>query len=243
MAALDNRMIPAWPTAAALSIAVDFPSGYHCEVLGAVGVADFIEELRSCYPGIAVGGASCFLRNDFYADQVFFEEGADRDFFVIVFKHLDEWAGMLSVERDYDSQVLYGRVGTVAVAHRGAGLSKLFPSLLEAIALAIGTGLVYALATLKVPNIQVGFERAGWKLIGIMPGFDRELLGPGDVKRVYEAVYVKVLASESEFEHPTVDGLTPSTRAVFEHLFPGVLRGSAATSHQRLTSMGDSHVS
>lgn len=243
MPALDHRVLSAWPTAAALNIAVDFPSGYRCEVLGADGVADLIEELSSCYPGIAVGGASCFLRNDFYVDRVFFEGGADRDFFVIVFKHLDTWAGVLSVERDYDSQVLYGRVGTVAIAHRGAGLSKLFPSLLEAIARAIGTGLVYALATLKVPNVQVGFERAGWKLIGIMPGFDRELLGPGNVKRVYEAVYVKVLAPESEFEHPIVDGLTPSTRAVFEHLFPGVLRVSAATSHGGWSSVGDTHVS
>lgn len=243
MVRLDNGTHPAWPMAETLRNAVPFPSGYHCEILGPDDVAALIEEVGSCYPGLAVGGASCFLRNDFYVSSVFFEGGADRDFFVIVFKHGDTWAGVLSVERDYDSQVLYGRVGTVAVAHRGAGLSKLFPTLIEAIGVAMGMALVYALATLKVPNMQVGFEKAGWKLIGIMPGFDRELLAPDEVKRVYEAVYVKVLAPDSEFEHPSVDGLTPSTRIVFDHLFPGVLCASTASSPERFFSTGDSHVS
>ena len=59
---------------------------------------------------------------------------------------------------------------------RGAGLSKLFPALMEAIGSAMGMGMVYGLATLKVRNMQIGFEKAGWQLIGIIPGFDRELI-------------------------------------------------------------------
>ena len=215
-----------WPTSGYLTIAVPLPAGYRYEVLKSKDVPALIREVTACYPSLAVGNASCFLRDEFYANRVYFEGGADQDFFVIIFKHADDWAGVLSVERDKDSQVLYGRIGTVALAHRGARLSKLFPALIEAAGRAMGMGMVYALATLKVPNMQVGFEKAGWKLIGIMPGFDRELVGPGEVKRVFEAIFVKVLVAGSEFVHPSADGMTPSTRAVFEHLFPGELRAA-----------------
>jgi len=91
---------------------------------------------------------------------------------------------------------------------------------MEAMGIAMGMGMVYSLATLKVPHMQVGFEKAGWKLIGIMPGFDRELVRPGEVKRVFEAIYVKVLVTSSEFVRPTTHGMTPTTRALFDLLFP-----------------------
>jgi len=153
-------------------------------------------------------------------NRVFFDGSADHDFFVIIFKQGNDWAGMLSVERDKDSQVLYGRVGAISKPHRGAGLSKLFPPLMEAMGNAMGMGMVYGLATLKVPNMQVGFEKAGWQLIGIIPGFDRELTGPGQVKRVFEAIYVKILVAESELLRPTVAGMTPATNALFNFLYP-----------------------
>jgi hypothetical protein len=63
-------------------------------------------------------------------------------------------------------------------------------------------GMVYGLATLKHPYFQQTFERMGWQLIGIMPGFDQELVTPGEVRRVYEAVYVKVLEPSTCY-HPT----------------------------------------
>jgi hypothetical protein len=143
-----------------------------------------------------------------------------RDFFVVLFKHADDWAGMLSMERDKDSQVIYGRLGTIAPAHRGVGLSKCFPPLMEEIGRAMGMGMVYALATLKVPYVQIGLEQAGWRLIGIIPGFDRELISPGNAKRVYEAIYVKVLVPDAEFLVPEDTGMTPATQALFKSLFP-----------------------
>ena len=84
----------------------------------------------------------------------------------------------------------------------------------------MGMGMVYGLATLKAPNMQVSFERAGWQLIGIIPGFDRELIGPGQVKRVFEAIYVKVLVAENEFLRPSVAGMTPITNALCNFLYP-----------------------
>ena len=193
-----------------------FYSGGH---LRRSDVRQLISALGEWFPGLSVGNASCFLREEFYASRVFFGENADRDFFVIVFKRDDDWAGMLSVERDKDSQVLYGRVGAIANEHRGAGLSKLFQPLMEAMGKAMGMGMVYGLATLKVPNMQVSFEKASWQLIGIIPGFDRELIAPGEVKRVFEAIYVKVLATEKEFVQPGAVGMTPATNALFNFLY------------------------
>ena len=71
--------------------------------------------------------------------------------------------------------------------------------------------------------MQVGFEKAGWQLIGIIPGFDRELVNQGEVKRVFEAIYVKVLANEQDFLLPASEGMTSATRSLFEHLYPGQL--------------------
>ena len=71
-------------------------------------------------------------------------------------------------------------------------------------------------------------EKAGWPLIGIIPGFDRELVNPGEVKRVFEAIYVKVLVTEQDFLRPSSEGMTPATRSLFKHLYPGRLPGTEA---------------
>jgi hypothetical protein len=215
-----------WPTAEVLTVSVPPPHGYRYELLKRSEVPVLVNALDEWFPGLAVGNASCFLREEFYANRVFFDGSADHDFFVIIFKRGDDWAGMLSVERDKDSQVLYGRVGTISKPHRGAGLSKLFPPLMEAMGNAMGMGMVYGLATLKVRNMQVGFEKAGWQLIGSIPGFDRELIGPGQVKRVFEAIYVKVLVGESEFLRPSAAGMTPVTNALFNLLYPHARTGA-----------------
>jgi len=209
-----------WPTAEALTSMVPLPEGYRYELLNRSEIPALVRAVDEWFPGLDVSNASCFRREDFYTSRVVLEGDVDRDFFVVMFKRGDEWAGMLSVERDRDSQVIYGRVGTIAEAHRGARLSKCFPPLMEAMGVAMGMGLVYSLATLKVPHMQVGFEKAGWKLIGIMPGFDRELVRLGEVKRVFEAIYVKVLVTNSEFVRPSTNGMTPTTRALFDLLFP-----------------------
>jgi hypothetical protein len=209
-----------WPTAEALATSVPAPNGYRYELLRRSEVPALVKALDEWFPGLAVGNARCYLREDFYASRVFFDGSADHDFLVLLFKRGDDWVGMLSVERDQDSQVLYGRVGAISKPHRGAGLSKLFPPLMEAMGNAMGMGMVYGLATLKFPNMQVGFEKAGWQLIGIIPGSDRELIGPGQVKRVFEAIYVKVLAAESEFLRPSVAGMTSMTNALFNFLYP-----------------------
>ena len=66
----------------------------------------------------------------------------------------------------------------------------------------------------------MAFERLGWQLIGITPGYDREMVKPGVVKRVYEAVYAKVLVGAGSLLHPDSRNMTDRTKAFFALLFP-----------------------
>ena len=68
--------------------------------------------------------------------------------------------------------------------------------------------------------MQLALERAGYRLLGFVPGYDREVVAPGLVKRVYEAVYAKVLVPDEELLRPDPQNLSPKARALFEVLFP-----------------------
>ena len=117
--------------------------------------------------------------------------------------------------------VLYPRVGAVSPQHRGLRISERFPSLIEALGRSMSMGMVYSLATLKHPYMAEKFERLGWQLIGIIPGFDIEMVEAGAIKRVYEAIYTKVLANEEDFVRPRRADMTTKAAALFELLFPG----------------------
>jgi hypothetical protein len=210
-----------WINVDHLSTNVPLPEGYRYEQLTRADIPDVVRSFADWYPGIAVGNASCHLKESFYNDKVVLDGERERDFFVVLFKKERELVGVLSVERDRDSEVLYGRVGAVSPKHRGLNLSERFPALIEAMGHAMGMGMVYGLATLQVPYMQAKFERLGWQLIGIIPGFDKEMVGPGVVKRVYEAIYTKVLVDEEDFVRPRYADMTPETTELFELLYPG----------------------
>ncbi len=214
-----------WPTGPRLASAVPLPVGYVAEVLRADEVGAALRFVDDSFPGLALSNASCHLRREFYETRVALDGVAavagDRDSFVLTIKRGAEWAALLAVERDADSQVLYGRIGTVAPAHRRARIGACFPALMVEMGRAMGLGMVYSLATLKTPAMQRAFEQAGWQLIGIMPGFDREVVAPGVVRRVYEAIYVRVLAPPEDILPPSQEGMRPATLALFERLFGG----------------------
>jgi hypothetical protein len=210
-----------WPSVEDITRRAPLPSGYYYEYLRREQVPMLISALETWYPAIAVGNASCHLRTEFYASKVCLDDTLERDFLVVLFMRDSELVGMFSAERDTDSQVLYGRICAISPKHRGSHLSRNVLLLEEALGRAMGMGMVYGLATLKYPHMQITFERMGWQLVGITPGFDREVIAPGDVKRVYEAIYAKVLASPEELLRPHVTDLTPAVKALFDLLYPG----------------------
>jgi hypothetical protein len=68
--------------------------------------------------------------------------------------------------------------------------------------------------------MQVSLESLGCQLIGFTPDYDREIVASNVVKRVYEAVYCKVLVPDDELLRPDPKNLTPKVKALFELLFP-----------------------
>lgn len=210
-----------WPTIDEIAARAPLPQGYRYEFLHPGHVPELVAAVKAWYPGIAVGNASCYLREDFYLSKVQLEGGPERDFIVVLFRHGTRLAAMFSAELDRDSQVLYGRIGVISPEHRGAHLSRNVLMLEEALGRAMGLGMVYGLATMRYPHMQATFERMGWHLIGITPGFDQEMVAPGTVKRVYEAVYAKVLVEDDGLLNPRLKDMTPAVRSLFELLFPG----------------------
>lgn len=209
-----------WPTIDDMSAMAPLPAGYSREGLQRAEIGRLIEALKVWHPDISVGAASCYLREDFYADKVCLDGDAEKDVLLLVVKFGNELAGFGSWEREQEALSVYARFGAIAPAHRGAKLAVNAMNLGEQMARAMGAGFIYGLATLKVPHMQQALERAGYQLLGFAPGYDREEVAPGVVKRVYEAFYAKVLVGEAELHRPDPQNLTPKARALFELLFP-----------------------
>ena len=79
--------------------------------------------------------------------------------------------------------------------------------------------MVCGLARLKVPHMQLGCGRAGWQPVDVVPGFDREMVEDGVVKRVLEAIYVTVLAAQTKLVQRRLKGMTASTRTLYERQY------------------------
>jgi len=226
-----------WPDIEQLAVHLPLAEGYRLELLKRAEVGALIGFIETWFPDISVGGASCYLRDEFYDEKVIFADGLELDVLIVLLKHGDELAGMFSCERDLDTLSVHARLAVAAPRHRGANLAQTGMALTEAIGRRMGMGLIYGMATLKAPHAQRAFERAGWQLIGITPGYDREMVAPGVVKRVYEAVYTKVLVADAGLLRPQRQNLTPRTQAFFDWVF------ATHRLDQQLTTVQDASVS
>jgi len=195
------------------------PAGYRFAPFGRSHVASLIEAIRKWHPPISVGVASGYLREDFYHARVSLDGEVERDILVVLIMFNDEPAGVWSFEREVDSLAIYGRLVILAPEHRGKKLSVHLMAGTENIGRAMGAAFMYALATLTDPYAQRALEGAGYRLLGFFPGYDREEVAPGVVKRMYQAVYAKLLVPEDQVHWPDPKNMTPRARALFELLF------------------------
>ncbi|MDZ7654187.1 MAG: GNAT family N-acetyltransferase [Burkholderiaceae bacterium] len=208
-----------WPTTSELSRLVPLPEGYCFAELDRKMLPTLISAIRVWHPAISTGVASCYLREDFYHRRVVLDGENDRDIIAVPFTSAGQLAGMWSFEREIDSLAIYGRLIVVAPEHRGARLAAAAMKGTEDLGRAMGAAFLYAMATLKIPQAQRALESAGYRLLGFFPGYDREEVSPGVVKRVYEAVYAKLLVPEEEVLRPDPRNLTPRSRALYALLF------------------------
>jgi hypothetical protein len=208
-----------WPSDEAIAQMLSLPEGYRGERLQRSEIALLVANVAAWHPDISVGIASCYLRSDFYLEKAFLGQDTAKDLIVIVIKYGHEMAAFGSWEREQDALTIYARLGAVAPQHRGAKLAVRAMEFGEKLARAMGAGFIYGLATLKVPNMQLALEHAGYQLLGFAPGYDREMVAPGVVKRVYEAFYAKVLVPDEDLLRPDPKNLSPRARALFDVLF------------------------
>jgi GNAT superfamily N-acetyltransferase len=198
---------------------IALPPGLRVESLHSAHIAAVIAALRSWYPDVAYGSNRGYLRDEFYRQRVCLDGAHDKDIQVFTIWSGDEMVGLWSPEREVDSLALYAHVGAVAPQHAGAGLMRQVTAGMEDVARTMGAAFMYALVTLKHPYMAQALEHAGYRLLGFFPGFDRELVAPGVVKRVYQAVYAKLLVPEDRVLRPDPKNLTPGAKALFELLF------------------------
>src|SRR5262245_52763826 len=204
---------------AALAARAPLARGYRFELLTPADIAPLAGCVRNWYPAITVGGASRYTHEQFYAKVASSEDAARPENIVLLLKRDAELAGVFACELDHDTQGIYASIGVAAPAHRGSNLAHAGICFTQQVGSLLGMGFAYGMATLKTPYAQLAFERAGWRLIGITPGYDREMIEPGVVKRVYEAIYAKVLVPDTSLLQPSRGNLTPGTRAFFDSIF------------------------
>lgn len=210
-----------WVAIDELSSKLPVPPGYRIEQLKRSDIPEVIRCFKVWFPDVTVGAESCYHREDFYSRELSLEGEPERDVIAFLIKKDQELAAMFSMQRFEATLTLYGRIGAIAPRHRGAKLAYIAPALLEAMGRAMGMEVIYALAEFTIPNMQMVLERAGFQIVGIIPASDRLMVAPEVIKRVYEAIYVKVLADDAEILRPQAESMTPRTRALYDFLFAG----------------------
>jgi hypothetical protein len=213
-----------WLTVDAMEALISLPPGYRFARLNHAEVAPLIGALQAWHPDISVGAGSVYLREDFYRHRVCLDGRVDKDIYAIQILFNNELVGAWVLERELDSLALYGHFLVLAPAHRGAKVAAMAMLGSENMGRSMGAAFLYCFATLKHPYAQKVLESAGYMLLGMLPGYNREEVSPGVVKRVYQAVYAKLLAREDEVHWPDPKNLTPKAGALYRALFPDRLR-------------------
>lgn len=208
-----------WPAADELAMLIPLPGGYRAQLLRRADIVPLVSSIKHWHPDIAVGANSCYLDEGFYRDRVCLDGADERDIYVFTAWADDELVGMWSPEREMDSLALYGRLIVIAPEHRGAKIAGMVMVGMENVARAMGAAFMYSMVTLNTVYAQQALEHADYRLLGFMPGYDRQVVAPGVVKRVYLAVYAKLLVPEDEVHRPDPKNLTPKAKALFELLF------------------------
>jgi GNAT superfamily N-acetyltransferase len=213
-----NRM--EWPSLEELTVWAPMPAGYGYKLPSREDVPRLIAAIEKWYPDIAVGAASGYTRVPFYEEKVHLQgDDGRKDICVFMYMKGDQLVGFGSIERESDALTIYGRIMVIDPEHQGAKLGSIGMAVMDGMGLYRGAEFLYLLVTMKHPHAQKLLERRGYRPIGLVPGYDREMSADGKILRVFEALYVKVLVSEDELLQPNPEDQTPSTRALLEFLF------------------------
>jgi hypothetical protein len=207
-------MLP-WPSIDALRMQVPLPVGLSMRLWRANELAGVPQLLRSWYPTANVGAESVFLDEAFLHQRVTHEGGPEVEIFAFCVEADDQPIAFMSFQREAAAQTLHARLGVLAPSHRQGFVGALGFMAFEAIGRLCRAELLLAWVTLASVAQQRFAERRGFRLTGIVPGFDRDATSKGTA-RVTEALYAKLLVPFESIHLPDDDSLTPNSRAMLK---------------------------
>lgn len=212
-----------WPTLDEIRKFTPLPAGYAWDVLRQDEINTAIAFFATWFPSISVGLGSAFMEQAFYTENVVHLDRPNARVLILVVRQQDEIVAIATWEKIEGANIISGRVGAVAKPHRQTSLAVAAQELGEKMGRHMGAGLIYGMATTQTPYMQQALERAGYTATGIMPGFDREEIEPGVVRRVYEVIYVKQLAPVEDFLVPNASNFTPTVARLYAEIFRDAL--------------------
>jgi hypothetical protein len=209
-----------WPELSEIFQQIKMPEGFSLEQLSKADVSSLTNLLVSWYPDIVVGAESRHLNNQFYYQDTYLAGGeSNKAVLPIVARNAGAIVGFVSFQKNSESRVLTSPMGAISPDHRKSGASVMGWGLIEVLGRAMGAELLVAYVTLKFPHQQILAEKYGFKIVGIIPGNDRDMIRPGEVRRVYEAIFVKLLCESSLLSVPEMKAMTPKTQDLWNYLF------------------------
>lgn len=183
-------------------------------------VPELISKLKEWYPAIQVGMESRHLSLEYYTDNsVLIDKGRGKlNLPLLVQSKEGVTIGFISFQAEPAARNLTSPLGIVNPNYRGKGIAYFGPNLLEAIGKEIQYSLIYYFVTLETIAQQKVAEALGFKIIGIFPSWDRDLID-GQPQRVSEAVYGKRLDGMDINRLPLPTNLTENTKKLWEFMF------------------------
>lgn len=210
-----------WPNLDSVFSTIPIPENYELGTPSKSELPSLIANLRDWYPGIVTSEESVHLDENFYLENCFLsdDKNYDKNVIPIILKYQGDIVALVTFEKNNLSRNVTSRIGAVDPKHRGSKIAFIGPALLETLGRQMKAGLIFYYATLQIPHQQAVAEKMGFTIVGIMPAFDRDLMPDGSVKRVYEAIYAKVLCGISDIDIPRPEALTPNTLELYNRIF------------------------
>jgi hypothetical protein len=212
-----------WPDIGALAAALALPVDITLRPWREDELDLLPARLLAWYPAVAVGSESIFLERDFLQRSITREGHEDRDIYAFCIERDGVPCGFMSFERQLRASTLHARLGCLAPDARRGFLGMAGFLLFEKLGELIDAELLLSWVTLASLHQQRFAERRGFRVVGLVPGFDRDAQPGGGSRRVAEALYARHRTPASEHLEPAEHTMTPAVRAMWQ-----LVRGAQA---------------
>jgi hypothetical protein len=202
-----------WPSIDALATAAPLPDGIELRLFRPDELEHLPAQWEAWYPTVRTGAESVFLEPAWLRANLVTTSARDRPVYAFAIEQDGHMVGMMSFAAEPAAQTLHARLGLLAPEARRGVLGALGFPVFEALGTLVGAELLLVWVTLASRIQQLMAQRRGFRLCGIVPGFDRDARGAGSV-RVTEALYARLLVDDTQVELPDDAQLLPATRAL-----------------------------